>query len=64
MQRAYAPVKVQSARPTVVMRPTSSARAARSARKVVVYGAPEKEQIDKAVEEAEEACAGGDQGEW
>ena len=34
------------------------------ARRVMVASAPKPEQIDAAVKEAEEACSGGDQGEW
>ena len=54
MQRAFAPVKVQAARPTVVMRPVGARRGAM----VLVRGAPEKNQIDEAVKDAEEACKG------
>jgi hypothetical protein len=36
----------------------------RRAARVVVFSAPEKSQIDAAVKEAEEACKGGDAGEW
>lgn len=60
MQRAFAPVKVQAARPTVVMRPVGARRGAM----VLVRGAPDKKQIDEAVKDAEEACKGGDAGEW
>lgn len=31
---------------------------------LLVRSAPEKAQIDAAVKDAEEACAGGDKGEW
>ena len=34
------------------------------ARRVLVASSPKPEQIDAAVKEAEEACSGGDQGEW
>ena len=34
------------------------------ARRVMVASAPKDGQIDQAVKEAEEACAGGDAGEW
>ncbi len=34
------------------------------ARRVMVASAPKPEQIDAAVKDAEEACSGGDQGEW
>ena len=31
---------------------------------ILMHSAPEKAQIDSAVKEAEEACKGGDAGEW
>jgi hypothetical protein len=31
---------------------------------MLVRSAPEQAQIDSAVKEAQEACAGGDKGEW
>jgi len=43
---------------SMVVRPQSARRS------LVVRSAPKKEQIDQAVKEAEDACAGGDQGEW
>lgn len=59
MQRAFAVQKVQAGRPTLV-----SVRPRRTVSVIVPRGAPEKGQIDQAVKDAEEACAGGDQGEW
>lgn len=59
MQRAFAVQRVQAGRPTLV-----SVRPRRNVSMIVTRGAPEKGQIDQAVKEAEEACAGGDQGEW
>lgn len=55
-----ASIKVNFARPAVSRRtPAVSSR-----RVMLVRGAPEKGQIDAAVKEAEEACKGGDAGEW
>lgn len=59
MQRAYTVQRVQAGRPAMVsVKPRTSSRA------VLVRSAPKKEQIDQAVKEAEEACDGGDAGEW
>lgn len=49
-------------RPNLVQRPTVAL--ARRPARFVVRAAPEKSQIDAAVKEAEEACQGGDAGEW
>jgi len=38
--------------------------AAKPRQAILVRGAPDKTQIDSAVKEAEEACKGGDAGEW
>lgn len=59
MQMAIAPMKVQGVRPMAV-RPTGARRGAMA----LVRSAPEKKVIDDAVKEAEEACKGGDSGEW
>lgn len=55
-----AAVKVNFVRPGMVAR-TSAVQPRRT---ILVRGAPEQSQIDSAVKEAQEACAGGDQGEW
>lgn len=55
-----ASVKVHIARPALAQRTT----AVKARRSVLVHGAPDKQQIDAAVKEAEEACKGGDAGEW
>jgi hypothetical protein len=50
-----------------VQRPTLAPRMAakpRRASSVVVYSAPDKAQIESAIKEAEEACDGGEAGEW
>jgi hypothetical protein len=57
MQRATI-LKVQGARPAMVQARPAQRKA------TVVRSAPKDGQIDQAVKEAEEACAGGDQGEW
>lgn len=59
MQRAYTVQRVQAGRPAMVsVKPRTNSRA------VLVRSAPKKEQIDQAVKDAEEACDGGDTGEW
>lgn len=50
-------------RPAALVARPSVAQPRRAAR-TVVFSAPEKAQIDAALKEAEEACAGGDAGEW
>lgn len=52
--------KVHFARPGMAQRTA----VAQPRRAVLVRGAPEKSAIDSAVKEAQEACAGGDSGEW
>jgi hypothetical protein len=47
---------------TLVARP--SVAQPRQPARFMVRSAPEKAQIDAAVKEAQEACAGGDAGEW
>ena len=49
-----------------VARPTQVAarKPARTARSVLVRGAPSEKAIRQAIQEAEEACAGGAGGEW
>ena len=58
MQRAVTTMQMRAPGRSMVVRPQSARRS------VVVRSAPKKEQIDQAVKEAEDACAGGDQGEW
>ena len=60
---AVKPVAVVS-RPVVAPRPTMKAQRAHIVRLQRVYGAPDKVQIETAIKEAEEACKGGDVGEW
>ena len=55
-----AAIKVNFTRPAMAQR----AGAFQPRRAVLVRGAPDKTQIDAAVQEAEDACAGGDKGEW
>ena len=54
-------IKVNMTRPAMAQRTTVSLKPRQA---VLVRSAPEKAQIDAAVKEAEEACAGGDKGEW
>lgn len=56
-----ASIKVNFAAKPVIGRRASALKPRQA---VLVRGAPEKSQIDQAVKEAEEACAGGDAGEW
>lgn len=51
-------------RAPVAARPATALRSqARTARRVVVFSAPKQEQIEAAIKEAEETCAGGPSGE-
>lgn len=53
-------LKVSFVKPGMVAR-TSSVN---SRRVMLVRSAPDQAQIDNAVKEAQDACAGGDKGEW
>jgi hypothetical protein len=55
-----ATIKVQINRPAMAQK----SMALRPRQLVLVRSAPDKAQIDQALKEAEEACAGGDKGEW